>query len=695
MQLSSYSQTSIPGCGSQEECFKAAENSFFTSGDAGKFFHPLNTSLVEWLNYTARSWLYLNNAKNALHKINSICSSAEGNYSELPDLANVFNAYLLQSASDIDNANRIAIAVLYSQSKAFEANDIKLMQEEPLAKDFTYFQSNLNHLASGKQAENNFISVYVNNAEKFQGLVAGTGFRQAYASEQSFSDLFPQFSSGILGSMDKGAFIFPFIRSALTGFIGFVYSSNKLDESLEVMKKAPAFSFFTAMDALAGTGNSSAKEFASAIKSTALNIKSANEKAGSLESGITESISSISKSLSLLSINEGLFDEAFVSFLFEGVQEESTLGLQGFKVNSLPSLKERLQAELKNIEKEFNSLREEDASGSLSLGRKLSGFKRIQSELDALAKNVSFASNGLSDGVIGLCESKSSMIKASLPDVNAGSIQLLYLKQALQKKLRQFDSAVESNKLGSCREFATAFSSLEKASKDFLVFRQESETQADDCIGFLEKVFSAADASFLNQDFLALKADESLFSRPFAFNEGCLELKEKTVSFLSSKESVKQLEAGFLKAKALFASMNLGIESGEADSFSTLKEFFPDGSFDLSNYSRIGSVSQLLALFNEKLSLKAVSLIGKSPGLIKAVQADSGNGVEGSGNDFFLEIMNPFKAVEEQFTMKVPFPLNAKLLSKPDYVSSFEACQKSCLEGGASSQEQESECLPV
>lgn len=660
-QLSSYAETSMPDCFSQEACFQESEKNFFSSNDALKFQHPLNQKLVEWLNLNARAWLYFNQAESKLREINRICSDAESDFSRLPLLVDEFNAFMLQTAKDIDEANALSISIILLQSEWLEESRIDLIKEESLFQNFISFQSNLNAIKSKKQTEKNFINTYIKNAEAFQALVNKTGFSKGYAHEKSFFDLFPSTTSTILNSMDKESFMFPFISNALQSFVSLVYSSNKTSESLSLLNKVPSFSFFSSIDSLAGTKNSSNKEFAVLIKSTAQNTDSLKQKSEELEKEITSLISVNESMLAELSIDEALLDLNFVSSLFIGLNEKTSIAFQGFKFNELSFLKQKLADELERIQKEFSLLK--GKARSLALGEKISRLKQLRTDLNELSNNISFASTELLEGIESLCNNKLALIEESLPDINSGNSELSFIKKSIEKSITEFNAS-NNQKIVYCRKAVNAFTALKQSLENYLVFEQQSIESSKDCLGFLEKVFSAEmDFSFLENEFIELKARKP-FLKSFELNEKCYGLKEKTISFVKSKKEVKEIETMFSELSSLFNALRIGPESDEAKAFNLIKNFFPGNSFDLTKLGKIDSVFQAIELLMQRLSLKLAGYFeAEHPGLVRISQLSAFYSDGKSSASYLLEIENPFASINQAFSIKIPFPSDSIILS--------------------------------
>ncbi len=353
LELTSYSQTEVPRCTSQEECFSFVESDLNLG--IGLLDGEAQASLHDYKNRIARSWLYYNRAMENLHEIHGICGSAS-NYSALPREANELNKNLVEAFSEIDLAFRDSVSVMALESSALAEHDINLVKEEPLFQDYAEMMHNLNELSQNSYEKNSssYTSTHFRNLAEFNSLFLGYGFRPLSLNEFSFL----QFARGKAKALEKHVpkehFYIPLIAKTIVGAAGYLADAASLENSAEALKHFPSFEMLNSYNRFIGVKSSSAKIFSGLMGRAASNLGAIEARNAEIEAEIANEIAVIG---SLLASLESAAPEIENSSPAEGTSviraspfAESTLEET---ISGSKSRAEKIESSLSKLAQEF------------------------------------------------------------------------------------------------------------------------------------------------------------------------------------------------------------------------------------------------------------------------------------------------------------------------------------------------------
>jgi len=309
LELTSYSQTEVPRCSSQEECFSLVESDL----NLGITLLDLEAqaALHDYKNRVARSWLYYGRAMENLKDIHGICASSS-NYSALPKEANELNKNLVEAFSEIDLSFQDSVSVMALESSSLAENDINLVKEEPLFQDYAEIVHNLNELSqnSYEKTGSSYTSTYFRGLAEFNRLFLAYGFRPLTLNEFSFL----QFARGKAKALEKHVpkehFYIPLIANTLFEVVGYFADAASLGTAAEALKHFPSFELLNSYNRFMGVKSSSAKAFSALMGRVSSNLRGIGARSAELEAEISRELEAINSLLASLETDSSLLENS-------------------------------------------------------------------------------------------------------------------------------------------------------------------------------------------------------------------------------------------------------------------------------------------------------------------------------------------------------------------------------------------------
>ncbi|HLD58740.1 MAG TPA: hypothetical protein VI977_03820 [archaeon] len=690
IDLSSKSFAFVPECDSQEKCFSKVSSQLFDF-DVKNFSSGVQAELFSLQNNLAQSWLYFNKAKENISEINRVCS-AGGNASALAPAVNELNHNLLSAFKFSDRANQLAFAAVLSEKNSLEKGKISLAKEEPLFNDFILLNSNLNDLQSQSLESDSFAGYYLQQMSFLRQLMQRTGFAADFVNTETPADFFEKYDSQLLDSPGAERILqIPFLGETFNSFISFLNNFLKTRTASEALEKMPAFEFLQAYNNLAGTENSAVQKFSLIMKNDSMHRAELLERNSEIENSIEEKLSEISEKIDSISTSQfSSFDANFFSDLYSELGQDSKISTQKFSIQDLRNFHEKALAEFLPLQMQFSDLKQKDFLNLLPIGEKVFLLKELNAETDSLLENLAFLETESVSGLEILCSERiekiSSFLKETdLPDdlfLRAGD-----LKARLEFRISEFEeSKAIEERLFLCKRSLEEFNDFKTALKDFEEYSLKQKLFSENCMAYLEKIFSVPVQEIDLSDFaLRFRKIKSLEESepPETMQRYCSSLKQDTLNFLNNDFEIISLKKNFSSAQELFQKLRLidkYSENSVSDSllenfsaqFSRLEKYFSSNGVVFENSLPVLSelkerVSSLKDSLQESLD-NAIAVFASKNAVIESFQ----DSVPVLNNDFNARIRitlnNPFRKTGKVI-LKIPFSQGAFSSELPENFS--------------------------
>ena len=673
--LASRSHALIPKCNSQAACFDKVEKELFnfpTSGISSKS----QQQLYYYKNHTALSWLYFNKAIANLEKIYSICSSSSNHYL-LPQNINELSFNLKRAFEESDSAHQKSFEILLLEEIDFHNSDINKMKEETLYTDYIKINQNLNELQTlEKENSDTYVSFYHAQAQKFDSLVQTAGFKGITVKEFSAFDLLGPYSSLVFKQIPKKNFNIPVLTGAVTSLINGLNNALKVRNAVAVLQTFPSFEFVQSYNDFMGTKNSVAMKFAGFLRDISVHKQEIIKRNTQFESEITAEIADIRKKTDLLSAEEYSFDENFFSEIYAFLGQESSIATQRYNIISFSNLQQQTSQALAGIETEFNDLKQKGFLGALSLGEKTQKLKEIKNTLSELNSNVDYLTEETISGLEVLCETRISQIEKNLKETQIPGdlvLKVVDLKSRTNFKIKRFKS--ESNKkekLLYCKSAIEEYNSFSSALKDFEQHSLEVQVRLEECINFLDYVFSHPLETSLDDfsfRYHALKSIPQPYSNIDYVKKSCSLLSADIETHLSGIGSIKEINSLFADSKSsletlrTMAKLSPATVSGKTlgvleERFSALEKFFTGNSLNLrKSLSFLKEIRQNISEFHKNLKQQlkdAIVSYLKENAVIESFSEEVPETNTEFSSKLKITFRNPFPALRESVLFTIP-----------------------------------------
>lgn len=488
VDLSSGSFALVPDCGSQEECYQKAENELFPFDDSQLDFDSRRV-LESYKNSLALSWRYFNESQIELKKIRDQCWNKE-QWNELPLRVNRLNHLLAQAFVAADQANQQAIIFLASEKEWLAEQELDLVREESLFDDWVLLQNNLNELQTKQPQGKSLASKMLQAQERIDAVFAQYGFGKRFVAAEQLADLLPENRRGILESLPKKTPFLPAFAGIVIDFASQFANQQRLQESVQTLKRFPTFAFFSAYQELVGTQDSIAHETAALAGRLAEHHQQAEEKMDQLQQELEEKMGMNAEKARgfRMETANGLPAETFQALVI-ALKPQTRISLKNFEIMDWGETQPKLEQRLLEIRTEFSKTVERRVLGLDSIGSRLKSLKEIQNRLLEWEANLLFLETEFQGGLMELCADRMRQIARESKTEYSEATALELAAQA-RFFVEQFGEEKQpSKKLDYCGRAIQSFESLSLFLKDQKKFEAETKQATGNCFSFLETAF--------------------------------------------------------------------------------------------------------------------------------------------------------------------------------------------------------------
>ena len=576
MELASYSNAEIPYCKSQEKCFELVESSF--DAEENLFSAEVQQVMHEYKNRVARSWLYFSRAKDNLKEIYALCSNQQS-LSELPRQINELNHHLVGAFEEVDALNGLAYYAMFLERAELEGEEIEKIREEKLFDDFTALNNNILQLAN-PQMENagGFASMQFSRAAEFQKFSEALGFEQRILKESTLADLIKAADKKLSPSVPKKPFFVPIIGSSVSSVANFFADSMTLSDAVSALQHFPSFELLNSLNGFVGVGDSTTLYFFDLMNRTHKHKQELMQRNHSLEEEISVLLEDSREKIELIdSASYRDFDEDFLAELISMLSQETIIVSQEDAIKGISTAKEEGLKKLFEFNSRIQALSTAEALGQISLGEKTLKLKQLLLEAKEFHEELEFFSDEAISTLVGLCESRISLVEQQLNKISFGEQEnflLSDLASVTRLRVNRFNSSTRpKEKLQNCKPVFESFASLKAALGNPEVFRLEQANSVKECIDFLERAFSSSESdafSELQPLFNQLKFLD-FSSSPFILSS-CENLREKVESSLSELPEAESIAANHSASQRFVELLGL-LETAKVNGFSAEELF--------------------------------------------------------------------------------------------------------------------------
>ncbi|MFH1225219.1 MAG: hypothetical protein V1676_05445 [Candidatus Diapherotrites archaeon] len=684
LNLTSYSQTSIPKCETQEKCFSLLEEKLGLR--APNLSPQVQDSLHLYKNRLALSWLYYNRAMKNLNSMHAICQSS-GDFSGISTQLNELKNNLTQAFAEADSANKESFSIIFLERSALEAQGVNLVKEEPLFADYVLLNTNINELSSGTpsvsgvQPENSdsYVSIYLSRMREFENAAQGVGAGGA-GTAGTFSpfDLADYLDQPLLAQIPKTSFVVPLLTNALSMLITSAAESYRLHESVSSLKGFPAFELLNTYNGIAGSENSVARKFSELINSDSAHRAELGSRNSELAQEAASLLSAASaKAAALDSSAYSSFDQNFISELYSLLGQGTGISTQHYSLSDISTARASASTELSRLNSALQEARDMKFLGRLSIGEEGDKLKAIVRDARLLSESLEFISSEAVSGLAVLCDSRIELIGEKIspePFSADAATTAADLKARLEYRIRQYKSAKDARqKLQLCRPAVEAYSEYAAALRDFSEYSADTEEGIDACMRYLAALFSSQARDSLASYSPILRSLQTLekpYENPQYVLDSCLGLKANAEYVLASDPQAAEFSGNYSSAKALLENLRLMSRAGQGivdassllsaeKKFAELGAFFSGGKIDYSKLlPELGGAnsasSQLLSSLNALLAESLENYLEKTA---RFEYFSSGTPELGKeyASSIRLEMKNPFAEFAGALEISPPF----------------------------------------
>ncbi|GEM_PF-6368918 len=451
LELSSYSFSYVPDCGTQEKCFALADAAFAFNS---KTFAPsIAQELFFAKSHISRAWLFLNNARENLKKTHSLCESAQ-NFSQIPQLSNELESNLLVVGSEIDLFSESAARSISLEAQELEAEDVNLMPQSALFDDYILLNQNIADFSQKNLQGATYASQYLQQAEKFRAVSQAIS-PGAQVQEKNAYGLIAQNQSSVLGLARIKEKDFPVaILAPLFQRMGFFLSDfYSLQGSVAALKKIPAAPMFGALNSILGSENSAAGAFFAIFANDSAHRIELLAQTASGQQAAAKTLADARLRLDALSKNyggsmpaellAGAFDSNSSAY---GAGEEGGVFSTTLPLGSLESFESSLGERIDSANSGLRSISQAQFLHTQSLGRISRSIfdagaqaREISSGLDTLEKSFSRVNEA--------CSQELGAIKEKLASVEFGSRSqnpvAVSLRARIESRISSFEKSAQ------------------------------------------------------------------------------------------------------------------------------------------------------------------------------------------------------------------------------------------------------------
>lgn len=557
LDLTSYSQASIPECQTQENCFSGVEKAFALGGE--HLSPRVNQKLHEYKNHVARSWLYYSRAMKGIREMQEICRSSS-DFSATTGKVNELNHNLALAFSEADAANKDSFSIILLERAALENEGVNLIREEKLFSDYAALNNNLNELSLATMQKNSdtYVSLYFERMGEFSQVLGQLNAGPLPLNEFSAMDFVDYLDEPLLAQLPDTVFFMPLLTNAASSIISYFNQALTLQESVAALKKFPSFEVLNTFNGIMGTDNSVAEKFFGLLNSDSSHRAELLQKNAQMESEIQGMIARIDSQISSLdSSNYASFDQNFLNSLYSLLEQQTSIATQAYSLADISTIKEDSTAQCLAIKRSFQSVLDSGFLGKISLGEKTAALKQLRSEALLLSENLDYISAEVVSGLAVLCDERISLIaeKVDSAQFSGGSpTQTSDLRARLKYRISQYKSAAGSTeKLLLCKPAVEQYVLFEKALLNFKEYEIETGSEIEKCLGYLDAVFSSAETAL--GDYLPvfekLKLLEEPYENPGQVLNSCLTLRDNAMRIISQDTGVRKITANHAQSKSL------------------------------------------------------------------------------------------------------------------------------------------------
>ncbi len=547
VDLSSGSFALVPECGTQEECYQKAESELFGFDDSQLDFDSRRV-LESYKNSLALSWRYFNESQTELKKIRDLCWNRE-QWSELPLRVNRLNHLLVQAFAAADEADKQAVVFLASEKEWLAEQELDLVREEPLFDDWVLLQNNLNELQTKQPQGHSLASKMLQAQERIDAVFAQYGFGKRFVAAEQLADLLPENRTGILENLPKKEPFLPVFGGIVIDFASQFANQQRLQESVQTLKRFPTFAFFSAYRELVGIDDSVASETAALARILAEHHQRTEEKTNELQEALGKKMDLDWERVRQAKIGaaNGLPTETFQALVI-ALKPQTRISLKNFEITDWTETQPKLEQKLLEIRTNFSKTVEKRVLGQDSIGTRLKGLKEIQNQLQEWESNLFFLETGFQSSLLELCSERIQQITRESKTEYSESTAL---ELAAQTRFfsGQFKEEKETGKkLNFCGQAIQSFENLSLFLKDQKKFEAETKQAAGNCFSFLETAFKNQTEELAEMEWQWEQFQQKRRNSQSPIQElelECKNLATKAKTRLLNSEKIRELQGNF------------------------------------------------------------------------------------------------------------------------------------------------------
>ncbi len=495
LDLASYSQTSVPSCSTQQDCFSKVNSEFQFS--AGNFSAGAEQQLMFYKNHIALSWLYYNRAMRNIKSIYNTCHSST-DISGITQQVNELNSNLLNAFYQSDEAAKASFGLIALEASELELQDINLMREEPVFNDYVLLMQNINDLSTSDAAKrtSSYVSLYFSRLDVYNHLAAELGFEPLRMNQFSVYDLLAMYYPPVSGQFPIKPFYMPLITEGLGKVVDYLFVASKLGDAASVLRRIPSFELMNSYNSLTGAEASAASEFAKLINNADSHLGNAVQRSAFLQRELQKLFSGIDAKISSLdSSTYAAFDANFFAELNALLSGKSVVQVQGSEFSDISKFKGDAELSLLVLEQRLRDVQQGETLGNSTLGARLSELKRIYTDASRLLAGISSTSSGLIESLDAVCSSRIELISekvkgAALEDA---PLAIADMRARLRFKISEFSSAENpEQRIALCKPLVEQYLQFQAALSDFSAYKADVLARINECTAYLEKAFSSA-----------------------------------------------------------------------------------------------------------------------------------------------------------------------------------------------------------
>jgi hypothetical protein len=502
---------------------------------------------------------------------------------------------LLKAFEHSDAAHKESFGILLLESKILGEEEIHLIKEEPLFNDFVLINQNLNELNSEKiENEETYAGFYLLKAQKFNSLIKQTGFEKVIVEEFSPLDLLDKYDEHLVEEAvkeEKSLFI-PIISDVLPAFVSYLNNIFQIKTAVNVLQVFPSFEFMQSYSDFLGTQNSSASLFAGMLEEESLHRQQLSQRNKDLQDSIESKIAETEESISLFKKYDS-FDENFFVQLNTLLNSTDAIVSQNHAILDLENAGQQTSNRLNELKISFFDLQQKDFLDKISLGKKTSSLKELNNDLELLQQNISFLQEDIVSGLDVLCQERIATIEQSLSETPLPPELVLAsndLKTSLLFNIGLFNSSEETDeRLFQCNQIMESFHQFNLSLNDPQQFLLQENSSFNECMDFLDKLFSVENHYISLMDFLPRYIQLKSIAKPYddiaKMNSHCSKLREDIVFFINqfprTRKAVEELNETENFLQTLEKIQRESDNSSLAEELNRLKKFFSGNNLNI------------------------------------------------------------------------------------------------------------------